>query len=117
MVLTLYTMAFVVGPALFLLMSRREGRLWPPALVASFLVVLSLALRKDAALTLGVGPTPLFFSVFLIWMAWIVVLVMVAGAVRRTFPGLRARRVVRALGAMGTTVPWFGFATAQMMAD
>jgi hypothetical protein len=117
MVLILYTMAFVIGPALFLLLSRQGGRLWPPALVASFMVVLSLALRNEAGMTLTVDPGPLFFSVFLIWLAWIVVLVMVARALRRTYPGLRARRLVRAFGAMGTTVPWFGFAAAQMMAD
>mmetsp|Transcript_28313 Transcript_28313/g.52738 ORF Transcript_28313/g.52738 Transcript_28313/m.52738 type:complete len:118 (-) Transcript_28313:7882-8235(-) len=117
MLLILYTMAFVIGPALFLALSHYDGRLWPPAMIASIMVVLSLALRNEAALSVTVDPGPLFFSILLIWMAWILVLVLVVRAVRRTYPNPTAQRWARGLGAMGTTVPWFGFATAQMMAE
>lgn len=117
MLLILYTMAFVVGPALFLALARYDGRLWPPALIASVMVVLSLALRNEASMSVAVDPGPLFFSILLIWLAWILVLVLVVRAVRRTYPGPTAQRWARGLGAMGTTVPWFGFATAQMMAE
>lgn len=117
MVLILYTMAFVLGPALFLLLVRYDGRLWPPALIASMMVVLSFALRKEANLTIMVDTGPLFLSVVLIWLAWIMVLVLVVRAVRRAYPRPVVRRLAQAFGAMGTTVPWFGFATANMMAD
>lgn len=117
MLLILFTMAFVLGPALFLLLAQFDGRLWPLALISSVLVVLSLALRNEAALTLGLDRWAVFFSVFLIWLSWIMVLVLVMRALRRTYPSRNMHRWSRAIGAMGTTVPWFGFAAAQMMVE
>ena len=71
MLLILFTMAFVLGPALFLALVRLDP---------------------------GRGP-----------------LALVAHAVRAAYPTPGVRRWSRAVGAMGTTVPWFGFAAAQMM--
>lgn len=116
MVVVLYTMAFVLGPALFLLLARRGGRRWPLALIASLLVVLSLTFRSEARLTPTLDPVPLFLSVVLIWLAWIVVLAVVMRAVQAASPSRAVHRASRAILAMGTTVPWFGFATARMMA-
>ncbi|WP_415401140.1 hypothetical protein [Tateyamaria sp. SN3-11] len=116
MLLILFTMAFVIGPALYLALAAFDGRLWPLALIASVMVVLSLALRNEASLTLAADPGPVFVSLLLIWLAWILVLVMVHRAACRTLTSRASRRWSRALGAMGTTLPWFGFATAQMMA-
>jgi len=117
----LFLMAFVVGPALFLalllVLAHVKGRVWPLALIASLLVIASFALRNEASLTVSVDRTILFASLVLIWLAWIVVLVLVVRALSRTFPQPKARRWARAFGAMGTTVPWFGFAAAQMMAE
>lgn len=117
MVLILYIVVFVVGPALFLLLARSDGRSWPLAAIASVLVALSFALRKNASLLVAVDTGPLLVSLFLIWVAWILVLVLVVRAVCRTYSGHGARRWAQALGAMGTTVPWFGFAAATMMAE
>ncbi|WP_299366823.1 hypothetical protein [uncultured Tateyamaria sp.] len=117
MLLILFTMAFVIGPALFLVLVAFDGRRWPLALVASVLVVLSLALRNEASLSLGVAPAPVFLSILLIWLAWILVMVLVARALYAAQPTPTMRRWSRAICAMGTTVPWFGFATAQMMAE
>ncbi|MEL6450234.1 MAG: hypothetical protein AAFQ19_03165 [Pseudomonadota bacterium] len=117
MLLVLFTMAFVLGPALFLVMAQFDGRLWPLALLSSVFVVLSLSLRHEASLRLAVDPGPLFVSLFLIWIAWILVLVLVFRAVRQSVRSRTGRRWARAFCAMGTTVPWFGFATAQMMAE
>ena len=58
-----------------------------------------------------------FLSVLLIWLAWVLVMVVVARALQAASPTLTMRRWSRAICAMGTTVPWFGFATAQMMAE
>jgi hypothetical protein len=49
---------------------------------------------------------------FLIWMAWIVVLALGAQALRRAVPGLRTVRWTSVIGMAGTTVPWFGLASA-----
>jgi len=116
MVLILFTMAFVLGPAMFFALERVEGQHWPLALAASLLVVASFVLRGEAGLTLSLDVVPVFLSVTFIWLAWILVMVLLARAVRQSWPTPRARRLARAAGAMGTTVPWFGFAAAQMMA-
>jgi len=115
MVYVLFAMAFVLGPALFLVMSRRDGRRWPLALVASVMVILSFALRNEASLSVFPDLVQVFASVALIWVAWVLVLVIVAQALRATYPTSAMRRWSRVIGAMGTTVPWFGFAAAQMM--
>ena len=65
----------------------------------------------------GAAPVPILASLVMMWIAWILVLVLVIRAVRQSFPSRRARRWSRALGAMPTTIPWFGFATAQMMVE
>ncbi|MFL4469249.1 hypothetical protein ACERZ8_04945 [Tateyamaria armeniaca] len=115
MLLVLFTMAFVLGPALFLALVRYDIRRLPLALIASVLVIASFVLRSEASLTLGIDPVPVFLSILSIWLAWILVLVVVTRAVRAAYPGAAARRWSRSIGAMGTTVPWFGFAAAQMM--
>ncbi|APX12878.1 hypothetical protein [Tateyamaria omphalii] len=116
MVVILFVMAFVVGPGLFFLLDRVAERHWPLAFVASLLVLASFVLRSDAYLTFPVDATRVFLSVTLIWLGWVVVMVLAARALRQAVSTPRARRLVRAAGAMGTTVPWFGFAAAQMMA-
>ena len=117
MVLILFTMAFVLGPALFLVLLQYDGRRWPLALLASVLVVMSFIFRSEASLTLGADRAPVFLSVLLLWLAWVLVMVVVARALQAANPTLTKRRWSRAICAMGTTVPWFGFATAQMMAE
>ena len=116
MTIVLFTMAFVLGPALYLALERGQGRPWPLALGASGLVVASFVLRTDTGVVLSSGAFPVFLSITFIWLAWVLVMVLVARAMRQAFPTQRARQIVRVAGAMGTTVPWFGFAAAQMMA-
>ncbi|MEL6617843.1 MAG: hypothetical protein AAFY39_13295 [Pseudomonadota bacterium] len=116
MLILLFVMAFVLGPALFLALEQFDGRAWPLALIASSMAAVSFALRNEVSVMLGAAPGTLFASLMLIWLAWVLVLVLVVRAARRTWPGRTPRRVARSIGAMGTTVPWFGFAAAQMMA-
>ena len=116
-VILLFVMAFILGPALFLVLAQFDGRAWPLALIASSMAAVSLALRNEVGVILGTAPRTLFASLMLIWLAWVLVLVLVVRAARRTWPGRGPRRIARAFGAMGTTLPWFGFATAQMMSD
>lgn len=117
MVPLLFTMAFVLGPALFLGLVYFDGRGWPLALLASVLAVVSFALRNEAMVVLGVDRSSLFASILLIWLSWVLVLVLVVRAAHRTWRSRLARRVARVLGAIGTTLPWFGFTTAQLMAE
>ncbi|MBY5933787.1 hypothetical protein KUV51_12320 [Tateyamaria omphalii] len=116
MVVILFIMAFVIGPGLFFLLDRVAGRHWPLAFVASLFVLASFLLRSDAYLTFPFDATRVFLSVTFIWLGWVLVMVLAARALREAFPTARGQRLVRAAGAMGTTVPWFGFAAAQMMA-
>lgn len=116
MVVILFLMAFVIGPALFFALDRVEGRHWPLALAVSLLVVASFILRSDANLTVDFDVTRRFLSVTFIWLAWVLVMVLTARALKQAFFSIRARWLIRITCAMGTTVPWFGFAAAQMMA-
>ena len=115
MFLILFTMAFVVGPALCLVLVHFDGRRLQPALIASVLVTLSFTFRNEVGLTPSVETIPLFLNILLIWLAWIVVLVMVAPAIREAYPSFNARRWSRTNCAMGTTVPWFGIRADQLM--
>ena len=115
MVVILFAMAFVLGPALFLALLRLEVPPGALMVVASFLVVLSFVLRSEARLTLEFDPVVVLSSVVLIWLAWVSLMVLVAQALFAAVASRPARRAVRAICAMGTTVPWFGFATARMM--
>ena len=115
MFLILFTMAFVVGPALCLVLVHFDGRRLQPALIASVLVTLSFIFRNEVGLAPSVETIPLVLYIVPLWLAWIVVLVLVAPAIREAYPSLNARRWSRANCAMGTTVPWFGFRADQLM--
>lgn len=54
-------------------------------------------------------------SVLLIWLAWIGVLAFVALALRGKDPGARMHRWTAIVGSIGTTVPWFGLASASLI--
>jgi peptidoglycan biosynthesis protein MviN/MurJ (putative lipid II flippase) len=54
-------------------------------------------------------------GVLLIWFAWVGVLAYVALALRRQDPSARMYRWTAIIGAIGTTVPWFGLASASLM--
>ncbi|WP_299607601.1 hypothetical protein [uncultured Tateyamaria sp.] len=116
MILTLFLMAFIAGPALFFALDRMVSRHWPLALSAFILVLASFVLRSDARLVLSFEETGAVLSVIFIWLAWVLVMALVSRALKQGFPSVRAGRLIRIACAMGTTVPWFGFAAAQMMA-
>jgi len=54
-------------------------------------------------------------GVLLIWFAWVGVLAFAAMALRRNDPSVQMRRWSTIIGALGTTMPWFGLASATMM--
>jgi len=55
-------------------------------------------------------------GVAFIWGGWIGLLAYGAQALRRADAGVSMRRWTSVLGAMGTTVPWFGLASASLLA-
>lgn len=81
------------------------------------------ALSAAIGLTLRYGFSDLWGSnlvitgtgIAFIWGGWIGVLAYGAQALRRMDTGLRMRRWSAVMGAVGTTVPWFGLASANLL--
>lgn len=108
--LSLYVLVFVVGPGLFLLLWYRAAD--PRGLALGALVA---SLAGPALQLFGTGWGTAIAAIGLIWLGW--VLVMAAGAmiVAKAQPDYRL--LCRVLGAIGTTVPWFGFVTARLLME
>lgn len=117
MLYVLFLLAFVAGPALYFWLLRHNRQVWPLALVAVLLAVMSFGVRHGTALPFGSDAARSGESVLLLWLAWVLVVVLVVQVLGRAFASPVARNRSRTLGAVGTTLPWFGFAAAQMMAD
>ena len=102
MVLVGFALAFVIGPLIFLALVRQEG-LRVPYLVAGTALLMAAALLLRGS-----------FALVPLWGAWLLACASV------TIVGMRAvkdgREWVRALGAIATTAPWFGFAAVQLSA-
>lgn len=54
-------------------------------------------------------------SIGLIWIAWVAILAFVAQTFRQQNPRPAMRRWTTVIGALATTIPWFGLASARMM--
>jgi len=117
MVSILFLIVFVVGPILFFALDRVAGKHWPLVLVVVALILASFALQSAVTLPIATEMTRSVLGVMCVWIAWVLIMVLAARAMRHVLPLLRARRISRMAGAMGTTVPWFGFAAAQMIAS
>ena len=115
----LYSVIFVGGPALFWLMTRAA-----PDPRNLFRITVFSALSAAAGLVAwfaaGASDPPHIWLIVaaaaLMWLAWIGLLALGTQTVRQTNPSQTLRRVSGVIGALGTTVPWFGFAAARMMA-
>ncbi len=116
--LATFLLCFVVGPGIFWLVARRK------ASRARFAVVWTLSiLMIGAALILRQLVMPAFpdtpiagLGVLLsLWLAWILVLAMTVLAIRARPFSHTLHRTAFALGAVGTTLPWFGLYAAEMV--
>lgn len=113
-----FLIVFLVGPWAF----RRLTQPVPSprvmravALLALSAFLMALALRIGFASHWG---DSLWLSVAVtmaLWAAWIAVIALVVQALRRADPRLSMQRWTGALGAAGTTVPWFGLALADLL--
>lgn len=114
----LFLIVFVGGPLAFRALTR-EG----PSLRAFRRVALFAALCAATGLTLRYGFVDLWgrnllvtgAGIAFIWGGWIGVLAYGAQALRRMDSGAHMRRWTAVMGAVGTTVPWFGLASASLL--
>ena len=115
----LFVIVFVDGPLAFRALTRGG-----PSPTAFRRLAIFTALCAATGLTLRYGFTHLWgqnllvtgTGIAFIWGGWIGVLAYGAQALRRMDHGLRMRRWTAEAGAAGTTLPWFGLASASLLA-
>ncbi|AXI48370.1 hypothetical protein C1J03_21665 [Sulfitobacter sp. SK012] len=115
---TLFLIIFIVGPVLFRQMTKPEpsrASFWILGLCTGLCALGGLAVRFGLPLAWGRDFTVTIAGIALIWIAWISVLSPGAQSLRRRDPGTLMRRWTGMIGAIGTTVPWFGLASASLM--
>ena len=112
-----FLVTFVAGPAAFWVLARQEPTrsrflgLWAGTIG---LVGLAVALRVWVLPGWPVAGLPIVMA---LWLGWIAVLALAVLAVRTRGVSPRYNRFAFALGAVATTLPWFGLYAAQMMAS
>lgn len=112
-----FAVIFVGGPVIFLRLLRGGSDQRALAAVAGLCMAGALALRYGLADVWGIAAGVTIAGLLLIWVAWVAVLVLGARAFRRRAPGgRRTWRLTSVIGAMATTAPWFGLASADFIA-
>lgn len=114
----LFVIVFVGGPLAFRGLTRGG-----PSPVAFRRLAMFAALCAATGLTLRYGLADLWGrntlvtggGIAFIWGGWIGVLAYGTQALRRMDGGWRMRRWTAVMGAAGTTVPWFGLASASLL--
>jgi hypothetical protein len=115
-----FGMVFVAGPAAFWLLSTQDAtRMYVIGLWVVTLGLMALAYGMGTyGMTLSVGPFYMGVTVLAsFWLAWITMLALIMLAVRRLGVSRGVRRAAFAIGAMATTLPWFGLYAARMVAE
>ncbi|MEC3861382.1 hypothetical protein VK792_08800 [Mesobacterium sp. TK19101] len=112
-----YASTFVGGPALYSVLMRLKGGLWAVLILAGLVIATAgIALSQMRhSLTGSATPGPLV-ALFFIWLSWVLAVSMVALSFRSRFTTHRGKRRLFLAGLLATTLPWFGLATARMMA-
>lgn len=104
-----FLICFVIGPLLCAALMRL-----PPLL--SILIPLGVLAGGSAFAGLrfqSAGDTLL--SLGFMWLSWVVVVAMLALALSKRASDPRLARWITVGALLATTLPWFGFATAEMM--
>jgi hypothetical protein len=117
-IIALFLIVFVGGPLTFRALTRGG-----PSPVVFRRLALFTALCAATGLTMRYGFADLWGRNLLVtvggiaftWGGWIGLLAYGTQALRRMDSGLRMRRWTGVMGAAGTTVPWFGLASAIMI--
>lgn len=115
-----FFVVFVVGPILFWQLARPvPSRHRIAALMALALVLMIGAFAAGNWLVPMYTPNPLpgLLTILISWLAWIVVLSYGAMALQYRVTSSGGRKAILVIGAIATTLPWFGLYAAQLMAE
>lgn len=114
MSLTLILLSLAAGPSIFWALTRKPSSpryvmvLWlTSALLAVVALSLPFLLGDSMAVALAV--------LLLLWMGWIMVVTLCYLAVMTQLTGRLSTRIAFTLGAVATTLPWFGLTAAEVM--
>ncbi len=111
-----FLIVFLGGPLLFGLFTKcapSKGNMRMLVLIAILCAGAALVLRYGALVNWREDPLVVVAGIVLIWWGWIAILAVVTQVLRRADQGLAMRRATAILGAVGTTIPWFGLAIAS----
>ena len=114
-----YLLTFAAGPAAFWVLARQkpDGTYFAQlTILAITLLIFAFIVPREAG---EEWVTWAYFGVIIItvlWLAWILVLALLVLAVRQRMGEGQVARGAFVIGAMATTLPWFGLHIANMMA-
>jgi drug/metabolite transporter (DMT)-like permease len=110
-------MVFVGGPLAYLWLLRRhpsKKQFVGLGCIVAGSTGMSFALRYLSG-DWGQDPLVTLAGIALIWVAWIAILAFMAQTFRQQDRRPAMRRWTTVIGALATTIPWFGLASARMM--
>jgi len=116
----IYLVSFAAGPVIFWILARQrpaKGYFTLLCVIAVALMVAANVVPRLAAIEGDTSAYPALTKVMLLWLGWIVVIALCVLALRERLPEGPALRWSFALGAMATTLPWFGLYAAQIVTD
>lgn len=114
-----FFMVFVVGPILFWRLARpapSRHRIAGLMACAILLMVSAFGIGHWLVPMLAPSAYPGLAVIVASWLSWIVVLAYCVLALQYRIKSDTVRKTSLTLGAMATTLPWFGLYAAQMMA-
>ncbi|MEO3416512.1 hypothetical protein AAFO92_17815 [Roseovarius sp. CAU 1744] len=115
-----FFVVFVLGPVLFWRLARpapSRHRIAALMACAILLMIVAFGIATWMAPMYEPSPYPGLAVIVASWLSWIVVLAYCALALRYRIKSRPLQKVIFAIGAMATTLPWFGLYTAQMLAE
>lgn len=104
-----FVLSFVAGPLLCAAAIRLPER-------TSSVAALALAMVAVTAFGLSRQGSNPPLSLTAMWLGWVLAVAMVALALRRRISQPGPRRLILIIALLATTLPWFGLATARLMA-
>jgi hypothetical protein len=114
----LFVIVFGLGPLAFRALTRdgpSPAAFRRLAMFTTLCATIGLTMRYGFADLWGRNLLVTGTGLAFIWGGWIGVLAYGTQALRRMDQGLRMRRWTAVAGAAGTTVPWFGLASASLL--
>ena len=114
----LFVIFFIGGPLIFRALTHKVATarsLRMIVILTAFCVTGGLFIRFGLPDLWGRSLWVTGAGILVIWFAWIGVLAFVALSLRRKDPSIRMRHWTAITGALCTTVPWFGLASANLV--